>query len=491
MQSIPRKRNAALQAHLSGITEDHLVTIKDVIHRHPDFTTIEQRAPQTPSGWARRYKGKVADLNISAPLSAPMVDAYLSINGLKGPWRNNANVSYLNSIFADVDFHTDPNPAVTTEDAIFRFMKRVISGVFPFPSIIIRSGRGFWLHFLLREDGSDRSVPNVFPALELWQRLQNHFAYLLTQNGFVPDPNRDEARLTRVPGSLNSDAGNTPAIYSVNYRESGPIMYTMPELARLMHLPAATAPTVSRFTAAPVSAQQQSLQPRTGVRVPNRRKGPLATAARRERHFWLVVGMRGGIIRESAPEGGRDDFAFCLNTILRGDPAREEKVIKFCRETCSPPMTAGAIRSLLKKRPHIFSDNRSRAGKPGIWERLGLGDVGGPMNTYPPEDVRDTAGRWNGLNPIEATRHGERTRLEIDRLRNPPTPRANRGHIAAQLQRRHNVTRLTLGYYMANGCKPTTLRQIASSIRGAGLKITRRTLRRDLMALGMGWSLVP
>jgi hypothetical protein len=484
--------NRALQAPVPGIGQADLDAI-NALHRHPGFAPIEQPPPTEGGKRLWLYKGKVADLNISDPLSAPLSDAYLPINGLTKGWRNNRLVGYLNSVFADVDFHTDPNPRVKAEEAIGRFRVLAAKGDVPYPSIVVRSGRGAWFHYLIREDSSDRSVVRTLATLELWQQLQNRFAYLLTENGFVPDPQaRTLSNLIRLPGSLNSSAGGASVLYDVTYRDGGPIAYTMDELARLMHLPAVTVAPVSHWHATAYSPRA----PSTGVKMPNRRACRDALIERRERGFWLVVGTtHGGIIKD----GDRGAFAFALNSILYGDRDREEKVLKFCKETCRPALTDDRIISLLKGadkltgRPYLLTDNRGADGRPGIWERLGLGDVGGPVNTYPLDDARDAAGRWNGLNPIEAARHAMRTRLEIDRLRHRAAPkaRANKGRAQTQLRRRHEIVRLALAAYMANGKKPTTMRHLAATIRAAGLHVLRRTLRRDLTALGMTWCLTP
>src|ERR1039458_10430025 len=107
----------------------------------------------------------------------------MPISGQKSGWRKATSVGYLTSIFADLDFYKEPpnphaDPAVQTERGISRLMEYAVEGIFPLPSIVVRSGRGAWFHYLLREDGSDRSVPNIFPALELWGRLQERFAHL-------------------------------------------------------------------------------------------------------------------------------------------------------------------------------------------------------------------------------------------------------------------------------------------------------------------------
>lgn len=441
MKDNTRNNNAALQAPLTGISEDDLATIK-IVHRHPDLLTIEQ-PPSTEGGKWSRMATRVADLNISAPPSAPMVDTYFSMHGLRVGFRKGALVSYLNSVYADVDFHTDPDPVAKTEDEIGRFRSLAVRGAFPFPSIVVRSGRGAWFHFLVREDGSDRSVPNVFPALQLWQRLQRRFAYLLAENGFVSDPNArtNAAQLTRLPGSLNSGASGRVVRYDVTYENGGPIAYTMNDLARLMQLPNTAVTTVSRFTAAPVSTQQPSRPATTGVKVTNRRAGRDALIARHERQFWLVVGMHGGVVRD----GSRGSFALCFNSLLYGDRDREEKVLKFCREVCRPAMTDGRITSLLnsnKGRPYILTDAE-------IWERLELTQA-------------------------------EKIRLDIDRARNPLTPRRNKGQAIARLRRRNEIVRAALACYMANGKSPAPAAQIVTKIRAAGLNYPRRTLLRDV-----------
>jgi hypothetical protein len=434
--------NRALQAPLSGIGQADLDAI-NILHRHRGFITIEQ-LPEG-GGCKRMFKGLPASL-ISDPLSAPLPELYLPVNGLRTPWRNGSNVSYLNAVWADVDIYKVPG--AKTEIEIGRFMDLADDGKVPSPSVVVRSGRGAWFMYLLREDQSDRSVPKTFAALELWGRLQDRFANLLTENGFIPDRQaRDVSHLIRVPGSLNSKAGQ-PVAYTVSHGAGGKVIaYTMDELAREMRLPAAPAPTVSRwhgFTAAPASAQPS--RPSTGVKVPKRRAGQLALIALRERRFWLVVGMRGGAIKE----GSRNALALCLSSILNGDPDRIVKVWRFGKLTCRPALTDGKIISLLKI-PYILTDA-------DIWGRLDLTNAEG-------------------------------VRLDIDHDRNPLAPRQNKGQATARLRRRHDIVRAALACYLTNGSKPAPAAQIVFAIRQAGLKYSRRTLLRDLTEMRRSGSL--
>jgi hypothetical protein len=437
-----KNRRGALRGPLAGFTEADMATVKS-FHRGDGIITLHdgsngmrvlrtRDAMETPRSMLSDY--------LDEPL--PIENLYFPINGRHERRPISENISRLNSVFADIDYTHDAAPdADRIEREIARFGMLVAEHVFPPPTYIVRSGQGVWLHYLLREPDSDRSVVRCPETAERWTEAERALLERLADNGFPADPAaRMLTQLCRVPNSINTDSGSRVA-YTANYGINGqPLLNTLTEVLAALGV---TQPRWHSFTQTPARAERDPDRPR----VPNRKAGRIKVRANRERQFWLAVKMRGNEIRR--PD--RDRFAFVYCAILYGDPERAKKVRTFCKLTCRPALTDSEIGSALLKKPIYKITNRK------IAERLNL-------------------------------THAERTRLEIDRLRTVPAPRPNKGRTPAQLRRRHNVIRAAISCYVTNGMKPTTIGQIVSSIRGAGVNVSDRTILRDLRALNLGWS---
>jgi hypothetical protein len=324
------------RAVLAGITQKTLPVLK-AFHRHGGFTTVER----LETG-GRIYAGRLDDLEIrSLPpsVSEPRRDVYFSINGLRSCWRTGALVSHLNAIYVDIDFHEASDPDSEIGQAIQRFNSLVNAGTFPPPSVVAQSGRGFWIHYLLRQPGTDRSVLATRETRQMWDSLQGRLSHLFEANGLRPDPNsRDASRLTRIPDSLNSKSG-TGVFYEICGMPDGrPRMHTMSELDGW--LPRVSAPVGS------LAAVAQFVSPaRRNVRTPNRRNGLLAVIEYRLRDFDRVRQMRGGKFKQ----GDRNAAAYIYSGLLRADPARPGKVRHFGKWLCSPKLSDSEINAALKQ----------------------------------------------------------------------------------------------------------------------------------------------
>lgn len=124
--------------------------------------------------------------------------AYVSINRFRGK-RGNDNVVALNALFVDLDFHKEAAwkelpPRVVQAS----FAEKLRSQNVTQPSVFIQSGRGLYAIWLIKE------LPAA--ACRRWRAAQG--ALIDRSMEYGADPACiDEARVLRVPGSINEKSG--------------------------------------------------------------------------------------------------------------------------------------------------------------------------------------------------------------------------------------------------------------------------------------------
>jgi hypothetical protein len=118
-------------------------------------------------------------------------------------------------------------------------------GQLPHASMIVRSGHGVWLLWLIRDIKNADSSQRAFPdKLELYSRVQAAIVERLLPLG-ADMAARDAARHLRIPGSLNSGS-ETNVEWTHGANKPGYI-YTLAQLAKL-------------FTAIPTKRHQREIR---------------------------------------------------------------------------------------------------------------------------------------------------------------------------------------------------------------------------------------
>lgn len=151
-------------------------------------------------------------------------------NALPNARRTNKDVRWLTSCFTDIDC---VKLGITVGAAFGAIIDAQEKGRLPPASIITRSGNGLWLFWLV--SGADHKEPSeCSPAyrerIDLWAAVQGAICNRLANVG--SDANAlDAARITRIPGSVNTKAKARVA-YWVQYSTAGQVpKYTLAELA--------------------------------------------------------------------------------------------------------------------------------------------------------------------------------------------------------------------------------------------------------------------
>jgi hypothetical protein len=219
-----------------------------VIHRANDgYVTLHRKAVVgTKERWIDIGSVEVFNLLSKSPeLAAELaVDSYFSINspyrtapwriertGLPHPARQRGDFRWLNACYADLDCH---RIGLSDDAALLAVMQMVDRGELLQPSIVVRSGRGAWLLWLL-VDEKDRSIPQrAWPEkIEAYCRIQRAIVRRLANLG-ADRACVDVSRVMRVPGSLNTKAssGSQRVKFSEQASACGErIAYTLSEMA--------------------------------------------------------------------------------------------------------------------------------------------------------------------------------------------------------------------------------------------------------------------
>jgi hypothetical protein len=124
--------------------------------------------------------------------------AYVSVNRYAGPRGGRRPISALNCLYADLDVYTRPDLMFLdpgeAEDAIVR---RMAALELPEPSMLIDSGRGFYVLWLID--------PLPGQAVRRWHAAERCLVELLAPLGADPVC-CDAARVLRIPGTINRKA---------------------------------------------------------------------------------------------------------------------------------------------------------------------------------------------------------------------------------------------------------------------------------------------
>lgn len=132
-------------------------------------------------------------------------DVYFSQNTFYKPVRRIENIRQLRALYVDVDhylFNLDPSWVIGKMEL------ELFGDKVPDPNIIISSGRGFVVIFLIE--------PVPYNALPLWQAIEKHISNQFQQLGGDTKAT-DAARVFRLAGSVNSKSGEE---VTVQYRHS-------------------------------------------------------------------------------------------------------------------------------------------------------------------------------------------------------------------------------------------------------------------------------
>lgn len=166
-------------------------------HREPGGRWIERSVavrdlPDRVTEWTTQYPD----------------DCYLSMNRFKGR-RLLFNLYSLRAVWTDLDkYERLARLRAKSQDSIWYLLQQELAGAqLPYPSIVIDSGRGFYVIWLFQ--------PVPAQALPRWHAVQERIFTIFRPLGADPKA-RDAARVLRLPGTVNSKSGRMARVVGGN-----------------------------------------------------------------------------------------------------------------------------------------------------------------------------------------------------------------------------------------------------------------------------------
>lgn len=117
---------------------------------------------------------------------------YITLNTFYKTYRRIECLKELNALFIDLDTY---KTGFTKEQILMNLNENCFGKNIPIPNLIIDSGRGLYLIWLIKK------VPSM--ALPLWKAIEEYFYKILKEFG-ADRQALDATRILRIPGSFNS-----------------------------------------------------------------------------------------------------------------------------------------------------------------------------------------------------------------------------------------------------------------------------------------------
>ena len=359
-----------LEAESPALDVDSILTL----HRDPKgyIGFVRKPAPEAqpldksgrPIAFENLFSIRADELRTMLPAFAEWLthDSYFTIGsyyrpapyknratGLPDVWRKEKYLAKLTACYTDIDCgrpeSEEPGAALEWRQAQHETELLADSGLIPQPSIMARSGRGIYVLWLLRDERDPMRPPHAWPEkLQLYKLCNRALNAIMRTHALPADKIAiDAARVLRVPGSIHRKSGRRVE-YVVQLDQHGHgFVYTLPELATFLKLPAPTTelPAATRSLAKP-ALYRKVKKPGS---APLRSHGAQQLQALRAQDLLLIEQWRGGFKRrgekyeDSTTSPGRRYILALYAGFLRGArarPAETEAALKAMAANMRP-----------------------------------------------------------------------------------------------------------------------------------------------------------
>lgn len=153
----------------------------------------------------------------------PNLDTWISQGEFKGFNRRVVNLLRTGVIFADLDYYHTPFSAYDPEAMAWAVVQRCHDDGLPIPSLVLFSGRGLQVKWLLNE-------PIPAQALPRWNAVQKAVGAVLADLGADPSA-RDASRVLRLVGTVNTKTNEYARVVYVNGPMQSPTAYSFDDFA--------------------------------------------------------------------------------------------------------------------------------------------------------------------------------------------------------------------------------------------------------------------
>jgi hypothetical protein len=324
--------------------------------------------------------------------------------------------------------------------ALGRIVTMQEAGYLPRPSMIVKSGRGMWLLYLLHDHRDPSRAPGAFPEkLEQYFVLQRAIIDRLATLGADAGA-RDAARHIRVPGSLHTVAEESVKWW-IQGEGGAAYSYSLTQLCQLFG----------------VQFAKRHVRERAALEEPEKekhRRGWVALNRRRLRQFSLLRSMRGGFSK-----GCRNNAAMIYAWLLRTNGvSRREAAVEVNRmgAECRPPLAPSAARDAIKTG---FGRRMTRMLDQTLSDRLNVTSSEAAMlEGLPP------AARFKPKDPA------------------PPPLTPTQVQARTIMERRAKITAI-----LAELGRVPSVREMGNRLIQAGYRGNHQTVFKDYRALGIKW----
>jgi hypothetical protein len=280
---------------------------------------------------------KASELETWFPLYRDQLlkDSYVGINadwrlrnyGAQGdaygyPLHRSDRLRYINACYVDIDTY---KLGLDVGTVIGRIINLQDSGQMPHAGMIVRSGQGLWLLWLIHDVEDLELSQRAFPdKLDIYARIQNAIIELLLPLG-ADMAARDAARHLRIPGSLNTTSETNVEWWVQGCNQSG-YVYSLPQLVKL-------------FKAIPSRRHHGELVAHNLAK----RRGWVALNARRLRDFNVLRSLRGGGFSEGCRNNAAKVYAWLLRCNALGS-ADVYGMVSAMAGQCHPPLPVSSVK---------------------------------------------------------------------------------------------------------------------------------------------------
>ena len=249
------------------------------------------------------------------------------------PKHSTDDLKYLCACYVDIDYYRINADFGTVLGQVVSYPD---AGVIPPASIIVRSGRGMWLLWFLRDPKQPEQAERAWwEKVVLYAKIQRAIGERLSTLGADLQA-RDAARHIRVPGSLHTGSEKYVGWWIQGVGSSVPT-YELAELAQFFGV-----------QVRPLNPQVRRVFDEAGKeKNRSKRKGWEALNARRLRDFVNLMAMRGGGFNMGCRNRAAMLYAWLLrcNGWTRSDAAHE---VTMMSADCHPRLTASECRDAAK-----------------------------------------------------------------------------------------------------------------------------------------------
>lgn len=243
-KSVSRDSTTNRPSHIRRLFDIHVdppkspdLSVLHLFHRNEgSYVSFLRREHPEDAGLKPFRYVRVEDLTTRAPSpSALSLDSYFSINGFRQfRTRRTEDLSALNAAVVDLDYHRT-GIALRWQEVVDVIESAVVDEIIPAPSLIVNSGRGAWLGWLLIAEDDSARAPTAPTSNRLYLRKINDGIVAMIRGRFPQlggDPSSAElTRCLRVNGSVNSKSGNFVRFFVHRTPWESPLTYTLDQLA--------------------------------------------------------------------------------------------------------------------------------------------------------------------------------------------------------------------------------------------------------------------